>query len=202
MGFGALAPAYLPRPALSSLYSIKLSPLCHLAVEKEFFKGSVAYSGKIPPTDGHTLCLLCLGETHCTESCGHCLNFSHQTHHDRAARLCTALKEASLCPQRMDEAAASTSSAAAVRSTSAPMSTPPATPTISTLQVAPSTSAPVKKKLASQCASHASAPGSLLRTEKKKHKSKKVKPAQSIQADTVPEQILAFPPQCQQSTLV
>ncbi|KAL8183651.1 UNVERIFIED_CONTAM: hypothetical protein K2H54_048175 [Gekko kuhli] len=68
-----------------------------------FFKRCAACGSKLAPPDGHTLCLLCLGESHRTDSCQHCANFSNQTRKNRAARLKVALLTSALAPSMESE---------------------------------------------------------------------------------------------------
>lgn len=80
-----------------------------------FFKRYLSCSQKIAPTDGHSHCLFCLGETHNVETCIICLKFSKQARRNRAARLGVNLLEKSLKPQKLPmEPKAAQSSASAL----------------------------------------------------------------------------------------
>lgn len=65
-----------------------------------FFKRCQSSSKKIAPTDGHSLCLFCLGDTHNVETCTICSRFSKQAKRNRAARLGVFLLEQSLKPKK------------------------------------------------------------------------------------------------------
>lgn len=85
--------------------SLSFPPPLHasLCMEKakfwRFFKHCSRCSQKIPLTDGHKLCLFCLGETHNVEACNICAQFSCQAKRNRAAHLSVFLLEKSLRPQ-------------------------------------------------------------------------------------------------------
>lgn len=66
-----------------------------------FFKRCSKCSQKIPPSDGHKLCLFCLGEMHNVDACGVCARFSRQAKRNRAAHLSVFLLEKSLRPQEL-----------------------------------------------------------------------------------------------------
>ncbi|KAJ7338115.1 hypothetical protein JRQ81_010699 [Phrynocephalus forsythii] len=71
---------------------------------------------KIPLTDGHSLCLYCLVDTHSTSSCAHCQKFTSQALRNRRHRLNAFLGEKSLKPQDMSsEAQRQTASSEALK---------------------------------------------------------------------------------------
>lgn len=111
-GFGpGLPPPPPPRlPAFSpELYRLFLSGSLLMQDNplKGFFKWCVTCRGKIPPSDGHSRCLFCLGEGHRSDICSHCQKFSRRTLKDREACLKTVLTEASLRPAAMAESVSS-----------------------------------------------------------------------------------------------
>ncbi|XP_053114884.1 proteoglycan 4-like [Hemicordylus capensis] len=65
---------------------------------KTTFKRCVRCRAKLPSTDHHDSCLLCLGEEHNTGACKICCAFSKQTRTNRALRLRAALYEDALRP--------------------------------------------------------------------------------------------------------
>lgn len=79
-----------------------------------FLKRCSSCARKIAPTNGHALCLFCLGETHNVETCAICSRFSRQAKRNRAARLGVYLLEQSLRPHKkpMKPKAAETSASA------------------------------------------------------------------------------------------
>ncbi|XP_053142364.1 transmembrane protein 80 isoform X1 [Hemicordylus capensis] len=65
---------------------------------KTTFKRCVKCRAKLPSTDHHEACLLCLGEEHNTSACKICCAFSKQTRQNRALRLRAALYDEALRP--------------------------------------------------------------------------------------------------------
>ncbi|KAJ7316007.1 hypothetical protein JRQ81_002169 [Phrynocephalus forsythii] len=81
-------------------FFLRFSPPFWMA-QRPIFKKCSRCGGKVPLTDGHSLCLYCLGDTHSTTSCAHCQRFTTQALRNRRHRLNTFLLERSLKPQDM-----------------------------------------------------------------------------------------------------
>lgn len=64
----------------------------------QFFKRCRGCRAKLPSSDGHDLCLICLGEGHGVESCTHCSKFSKRVKKNRAARLLCFLSQVPVTP--------------------------------------------------------------------------------------------------------
>lgn len=149
-----------------------------------FFKRCARYSPKIPPTDGHSLCLVCLGEGHRTDTCTHCLRFSKRTHCERAARLCTTLLQSSLLPPEMTDALASTHRSSTTCPSSAPV-----------LSSAKQPTPPSKSHTDSAISSepiHVEKKDKSKKSSRPGNTKKKTKPRP--RDDVPPEKLLAFPP--------
>lgn len=61
-----------------------------------FFKCCTRCGSKLPPSDGHHLCLFCLEEVHRIDACLHCVCFSKQSRKNHAAQLQAALLKLAL----------------------------------------------------------------------------------------------------------
>lgn len=61
-----------------------------------FFKWCKQCNSKLPPSDGHSLYLICLGESHRVKTSLHCVHFSKQARKHHAVRLQVALTQAAL----------------------------------------------------------------------------------------------------------
>lgn len=73
-------------------------PLTPCSMEKlvGFFKQCQKCRSKLPPLDGYSLCLPCLGETHRVDSCPHGARFLKQARKNQVARMQIVLTTAAL----------------------------------------------------------------------------------------------------------
>ncbi|KAF7246858.1 Diacylglycerol kinase epsilon [Varanus komodoensis] len=71
------------------------SPLISMAQHAAFCKCSQC-GAKMSPSDPHDLCLLCLGEGHRTDKCGHCQAFTNQAQKTQENRLRKLLRDKAL----------------------------------------------------------------------------------------------------------
>nr|XP_016847156.1 PREDICTED: uncharacterized protein LOC107982474 [Anolis carolinensis] len=67
------------------------------------FKRCSSCGGKLPESDGHSKCLLCLGEGHVIQSCTICQSFTPQARKNRETRLKAMLYEQALLPSSILE---------------------------------------------------------------------------------------------------
>ncbi|XP_067324588.1 uncharacterized protein [Anolis sagrei] len=96
--------------------------------ERGMVAGCANCPRKIPDSDSHALCLLCLGEAHITSSCRHCQSLTAQSRKNRVHRLRYLLYQQTLAPIPSTSTSASTSAAVSRPSTSASTSKAASTP--------------------------------------------------------------------------